>query len=64
MRLQILELPARVVGEVVETPCVIVISEASDAFRGEGAKQLRGLTGVEGVQHVLVTNETVEIGAP
>lgn len=63
-RIQILELPAKVVGDVVETPFTFVIDQASrnDLIYLEQA-DLSGFLADTGASSVLVTEGTFDIPA-
>ncbi len=58
MRIQVLELPSRVTGEVVEPQFAIVIDEADATFVGEGAQAAAVALGAVGA---LIFDQRVEV---
>lgn len=64
MRLQILELPAKVTGDVVETPFILVVSEAPEGYAFFDAEHNTVFRESVGAAGVILTHEVVEIGPP
>lgn len=63
-RIQILELPSKVVGDVVETPFAFVIDQATSADLVRlGGADLSGFLENTGASSVLATEGTLDIPA-
>lgn len=62
-RIQILELPSVVVGDLVETPFALIIDQAEGAFEGPGHPLLAGFKEALGARAIGVFSETIDIPA-
>lgn len=63
MRVQILPLPTRTVGEFTETPFVLILDgpDAHEVMRSEDIEQLRTVTGATAVW---TSDGTIDVGQP
>lgn len=66
MRLQILELPTKYLGDAAETPFVLVVSEAKQVVTSQEQLEVirapyGSLREIPNCEHVFVTDDVVEI---
>lgn len=62
-RIQVLELPSVVVGDLVETPFALIIDQAEVAFEGPGHPLLAKFMEKIGAKAIGVFSETIDIPA-